>query len=373
MKINKAFRASFFFKCVICIQTDSRTYMKKQFFLFAFLLCATQLVAQKYSGQWTGSFASKDEPNSRTEYVLEIEAKANSFTGTSTTYFMDNGKRFYTICEIKGTIDQGSKTLTSTEIKVIKKNTPPEQRDCLQIHTLTYFRQGETEELSGTWKGARDIDKCGVGTTTLLRKQLVRNSVTTPPQNNMVRMNPSTPKTAPQKPALKPVTEPATTKKIDQKETKKETMATTAPAIIKVENKNEHESKPEVKPSNIPAPKLPNGLQKRDNKVFETIAIEDEEISISLYDNAEVDGDVITVLFNGEVVASQKTLSDKPINIQLKAIRGRDNVLIMYAENQGRVPPNTAIMRVQNGEQYYKVFLSADDKKNGSVIFRFKN
>ena len=79
------------------------------------------------------------------------------------------------------------------------------------------------------------------------------------------------------------------------------------------------------------------------------------------------------MLFNGEVVASQKTLTDKPITIKLKAIRGRDNTLTMYAENQGRVPPNTAIMRVQNGGEYYKVFLSADDKKNGSVVFRFKS
>lgn len=355
------------------MQKDIRTYMMKQIIILVFLFCSTQLVAQKYSGQWTGSFASKDEPNSQTEYVLEIEAKGNSFTGTSTTYYMFDGKRFYTICEIKGTIDQGSKTLTSTELKVIKKNTPPEQGDCLQIHTLTYFRKGETEELSGTWKGARDIDKCGVGSTTLLRKQLVKNSVTTTSQNNTARMNPAVPKPAQEKPVNKPVTKPATTNTTVKTEPKKEIPVTTAPVITKVENKKETDIKTEVKPTNIQAPKLPNGLEKRESKVFETIAIAEEEINISLYDNAEVDGDVITVLFNGEVVASQKTLSEKPITIQLKAIRGRDNVLTMYAENQGRVPPNTAIMRVQNGEQYYKVFLSADDKKNGSVVFRFKS
>ena len=129
---------------------------------------------------------------------------------------------------------------------------------------------------------------------------------------------------------------------------------------------------PLIKPI-IPAPKLPGRLEKRESKVFETIAIDEEEITVNLYDNAEIDGDIITVLFNGELVASQKTLSDKPITIKLKAIRGRDNTLTMYEENQVSVPPNTAIMRVQNGDQYYKVFLSADDKKNGSVVFRFKS
>jgi hypothetical protein len=122
----------------------------------------------------------------------------------------------------------------------------------------------------------------------------------------------------------------------------------------------------------IPAPKLPNGLERRDNKVFETITIDDEEITVNLYDNAEIDGDIITVLFNGEVVAAQKSLTDKPITLKLKAIKGRDNTLTMYAENQGKIPPNTALMRVQCGDNYYKVFLSADDKKNASVVFRVK-
>lgn len=123
----------------------------------------------------------------------------------------------------------------------------------------------------------------------------------------------------------------------------------------------------------IPAPKLPNGLEKRENKVYEIIVIDEEDIAVNLYDNAEIDGDIITVLFNGEVVASQKMLSEKPITLKLKAIRGRDNTLTMYAENQGRVSPNTALMRVQIGDQYYKVFLSADAMKNGSVVFRFKS
>ncbi|MFY7840090.1 MAG: hypothetical protein ACOVP7_07420 [Lacibacter sp.] len=338
----------------------------RQILLLAFLFSTTQLFAQKYSGQWTGSFNSKNEPGSNTEYVLEIEARGNSFTGTSTTYFNYAGKRYYTICEIKGTIDPGSKTLTSTEVKVIKKNTPPDQIDCLQMHTLTYFRKGETEELSGTWKGARDMDKCGIGSTTLMRRQLVKNNVTAPPQNTTARTNPANNKPPVEKPVSKPVPKPATT------EPKKETPVVTVPSITKVDNTTESQTKPEIKPATIPAPKLPNGLEKRESKVFETIPIEEEEITVNLFDNAEIDGDIITVLFNGEVVASQKTLSDKPITLKLKAIRGKDNTLTMYAENQGRVPPNTAIMRVQNGEQYYKVFLSADDKKNGSVVFRFK-
>lgn len=351
--------------------------MMKQILLVFCSLISLPLLAQKYSGQWSGSFDAKGEEGYRTEYVLEIEAKGNTFTGTSITYF-NVGKRYYTICEIKGTIDPGSKTLVSTEIKVIKKNTPPDQTDCLQIHTLTYFRKGDEEQLIGTWKPANNNDNCGTGSTVLSRKQLVKNTVTTPPPPNpTVRNNTGNkPNTTP---APKPVTKPpvtnnktTTTKPPATKPApKKDTLVKTGPTIQKAETEIKTPSKPETKPV-IPAPKLPNGLERRDNKVFETITIDDEEITVNLYDNAEIDGDIITVLFNGEVVAAQKSLTDKPITLKLKAIKGRDNTLTMYAENQGKIPPNTALMRVQCGDNYYKVFLSADDKKNASVVFRVK-
>jgi hypothetical protein len=346
----------------------------KGIFTLVLLIFTSTLFAQKYSGQWSGSFDETRAPNDATEYVLEIDVNGNSFTGTSTTYFIINGKRYYTICEIKGTIDPASKTLTSTETKVIKKNTPPEINDCLQTHILTYFKKGEVEELSGNWKGARVEDKCGTGKTILSRKQLVKNTITVPPpSNNTVRMNPNTNKPKTQKPVVTkpdPKTKPNTTPSVVKTTPKKDPVKTN-PSISKVDNTVETKQKPELKPTVI-APKLPNGLEKRDNKIYETISIKEQEITVNLYDNAEIDGDIITVLFNGEVVASQKTLSDKPITIKLTAVKGKDNTLTMYAENQGRVPPNTAIMRVQSGDDYFKVFLSADDKKNGSVVFRVK-
>jgi hypothetical protein len=344
----------------------------KKTLLLAFLFCSSITFAQKYSGQWSGSFDSQGlAEGSRTEYFLELEVRGTKVEGTSTTYFIIDGKRYYTICAIEGNLDPNSKTVTAKETKRVKANTPLGFKDCFQVHTLTYFKKGDTEELQGSWKGAID-PTCGIGNTVLSRKKLVKNMITTPPpqNNNTVRTNPK-PAPTQQKPTTKITTPPKQKTEVVKTQPKKETPVTTGPAITKVDNQTETKTN-EVK-ANIPAPKLPNGLEKRESKVFETIPIEEEEITVNLYDNAEIDGDIITVLFNGEVVAAQKTLSDKPIVVKLKAIRGRDNTLTMYAENQGRIPPNTAIMRVQNGEQYHKVFLSADDKKNGSVVFRFKS
>lgn len=344
--------------------------MMKLFLLGFFSFVSLSLPAQKFSGQWSGSFDALGD-SSRTEYVLEIEANGNSFEGTSITYFIIGGKRFYTICAIKGKIDPGTKTITSTEVTKVKANTPAWFSDCFQTHVLTYYKKGDTEQLVGSWKSARKEDRCGAGSTVLSRKILVKNTVTTPTvANNNTRTNPSV-----QKPVVTSNKKPVTTKtnqQVVKTQPKKDSIIKKpAPTITKADNKIETQSRPETKP-NIAAPKLPNGLERRDNRIFETIFIKEDEITISLYDNAEVDGDIITVLFNGEVVISKQTLSDKPITVKLKAIPGRDNTLTMYAENLGRVPPNTAIMRVQSGEDYYKVFLSADDKRNGSVVFRVK-
>ena len=69
----------------------------KQLLLFGFLFCSLQLSAQKYSGQWSGSFDATGEPGNRTEYFLELEVNGTKVEGTSTTYFMIEGKRFYHI------------------------------------------------------------------------------------------------------------------------------------------------------------------------------------------------------------------------------------------------------------------------------------
>ena len=155
------------------------TYIMQKTLLLAFLFCSATAFAQKYSGQWSGSFDAKGEPGgSRTEYFLELEVNGNKVEGTSTTYFVIEGKRFYTICAIEGTLDPSSKTITAKEVRRVKANTPQWFKDCFQVHTLTYFKKGDTEELEGNWKGAVEASNCGSGTTVLSRKQLVKNIIT---------------------------------------------------------------------------------------------------------------------------------------------------------------------------------------------------
>jgi len=306
------------------------------------LLLPLSGITQKISGQWRGNFNEINNDDA-TEYVLEIDIKGEKLEGTSITYFMLRGKKYYTMCAITGTYDPASKTITAKEIAKIKANTPEWFSDCFQIHTLTYYKKGDEEQLSGTWKSAKREDNCGKGTTLLSRKRIIKSSHS----ENTIKQQ------APAK------------KENDQNISLKESE--------KTNHINPAEKQDQALINDLPQKSNPvNQLEKRKNKVFDTIQIENPEIDISLFDNAEIDGDIITVIFNGDIVLSKQALSEKPIHLKLYPAKGKENLLIMYAENQGKVPPNTAIMRAQSGNAYYKIFLSADDKENAGVIITVK-
>lgn len=349
-----------------------------------FLLCSFFFVvstsAQKFSGQWSGSFDEKGRPDLKTDYVLEIEAKDRSFEGSSITYFIIRGKRYFTICRIKGTIDPLSKTIVSTEVERIKANTPPDFKDCFQIHTLTYFKKDTVEQLVGIWKPAKPTAGCGgSGTTVLQRKIYQQKKLNSGQQNNLA----SKPVSKPQPKTSTPNTTEKSNNNISKAST---TQQPNSPTQATPSEKAELAIDDQPKMNIIPAPSvsekrednqaeqiIKKGMQKRDNQLYETIILTDPEIEISLYDNAEIDGDVVTVLFNNEVVVSKQALSNVPIVRKLRAEPGKENLLVMYADNMGRIPPNTAFMRIKSGDQIFKVLLSADEKKNATVAFKIKS
>ncbi|MEJ8843106.1 insulinase family protein [Lacibacter sp. H375] len=111
----------------------------------------------------------------------------------------------------------------------------------------------------------------------------------------------------------------------------------------------------------------------RDNNVIQTIEIDKPEIKIELFDNGEIDGDSVTVYFNSYPVLSKKQLTDKVTTLNVKALKGRKNNLVMFAENLGKTPPNTALMRITAGGKVYNVTVESDKKKNGTIVFKWKD
>jgi hypothetical protein len=111
-------------------------------------------------------------------------------------------------------------------------------------------------------------------------------------------------------------------------------------------------------------------LNKRVFDVVEEIEIESDSVSVSLYDNGEVDFDTVSIFYDKNLVLAKNMLSDKPIAFKL----GVDSIheVSMYAENLGQLPPNTALLIVMDGDKRHEIRLVSNFIKNSTIRLRKK-
>jgi hypothetical protein len=101
--------------------------------------------------------------------------------------------------------------------------------------------------------------------------------------------------------------------------------------------------------------------------------IESDSVRLSFYDNGEIDGDSISVFVNNKLVLSHQGLEAKAFNLYLTLDSSRDiNEISMFAENLGRIPPNTALMVITDGKNRYEVFMSSSLTENATIQLRRK-
>jgi len=113
-------------------------------------------------------------------------------------------------------------------------------------------------------------------------------------------------------------------------------------------------------------------LQNREKEVVQSVIIDSPGIKIELYDNAEIDDDTVTVFLNNTLLLYQKRLTDKPLVLNFTAIPNTDYEILMYADNLGRIPPNTSLMIITAGSKRYELRLSSSEQKSAVVKFRYK-
>lgn len=345
--------------------------MKIFYFLFL-LIIFSSVKAQNFNGQWKGGFNETSYGLSGLggndiDYVLELDTKGSSVSGYSYTYFRAGSKRYYTICKLTGTLNRATKEITVTEIERTKFNTPPDFQNCFQTHKLHYVQDSaDVELLKGTWMPApNQSGNCGYGTTLLSRRTIKKLPMgiaanekklqkKTIPKNDVATTNKNN-KRAPTKVTVKPKIEKANPEVKDND-------------LVRDEIK----TKPEIEKPTISINPV-SGFKYRRKDIIKTIPISNETFKIDFYDNGEIDGDSISVFYNGKMVLSHQRLSDKPISLKLQLDDSTgENLVTMYAENLGTIPPNTALMIVTDGDKRYEVRITSDTEKSGSVVFVHK-
>jgi hypothetical protein len=100
------------------------------------------------------------------------------------------------------------------------------------------------------------------------------------------------------------------------------------------------------------------------------IEVDTGRIRLDFYDNAEIDGDSISVLVNERTVVSHQRLSARPITVFVKVdLQNTFQEIEMVADNLGTIPPNTAILIVTAGEKRYQLMLTSTAEKSARVRF----
>ena len=91
-----------------------------------------------------------------------------------------------------------------------------------------------------------------------------------------------------------------------------------------------------------------------------------DSLVLEAWDGGQTDGDRITIQLNGGTVLSQHALTKEHKTLRLPITKGVTTVVII-AENEGSDPPNTANLRLTDGNIHYNV-VSYNARGDRSVI-----
>ena len=114
-------------------------------------------------------------------------------------------------------------------------------------------------------------------------------------------------------------------------------------------------------------------VSERKTELPQTINFKSDSLELVLYDNGEIDGDTVSVLMNNEVIIAKQCLKASAFKKIVYIPQSNDStVIVLYAENLGKYPPNTGLLIIHDGEDSYQVRFTADLQTNAAVVLRRK-
>jgi hypothetical protein len=130
-------------------------------------------------------------------------------------------------------------------------------------------------------------------------------------------------------------------------------------------------SEPVKKPADSIA--ITKNITQRKNVEQSRIEVNVKTLNLKVYDNAIMDGDTVSILYNGKMLLTHQLLSEKGIelNIELDEKQTRHEITL-FAENLGSIPPNTALIVINAGNKRYELFASASLEENAVLVFEYK-
>jgi hypothetical protein len=109
---------------------------------------------------------------------------------------------------------------------------------------------------------------------------------------------------------------------------------------------------------------IPRELKNREIVVSDRVIIVDKKVvTLELYDHKMIDGDIVSVNFNGDWILENYKLKGKPFKIDIQLNDDGKNYLLLHAVNLGDRPPNTmALKYIYKGKEELVILSSNLDE-----------
>ena len=360
----------------------------------------------------------------RYRFEVQIAQTGKSFEAVTYSYL---SSIFYGKAAAAGTVNAHTGKVMLQEGKLLEVRNQSGDV-CIMTCFLQYSKSGDEEFLEGTYvsMNVRDSSNCGRGTV-FLRKVassdfykepfLVKKEKENAEKGDVTTKAPAlhkdsalaktaTPRktTTPVAKSTPPVTKAAPVTKSTPplaKSTPPVTKSTppvtkTAPPVAKAVTPHKKE-KPE--PSKVTPPmaraSVPNAparqpvgdstsigrkfptippqvLLTRSNPVVRSLTVHVNEVILNIYDDGAIDHDTVSVYLDNKMVISHAMLTDRPLTLTLHLDETIDyHEVVMVAENEGEIPPNTSLMIVKAGDKEYEVRITSTEQKNAVVTFKY--
>ena len=112
---------------------------------------------------------------------------------------------------------------------------------------------------------------------------------------------------------------------------------------------------------------------KREKRIDKSVVVHTDSVEIWVMDNGIIDNDRVTLIYNDIILVKNLHLTDKPYIIKIPVSATTRNSLILYAENLGTIPPNTAIVKILSGSKLLTMNLDYNLEVSSCIELIFSN
>ncbi len=308
--------------------------MKKLATIFSFI--PVFLSAQDFTGLWTGYLKT---PGSQLKYELAISEYDNKYSGYSLIVYINNGVENIGIKAARMKRHKNELTFEDGELVYDNFTVKPqrlkmfgslayETKDTMMILRGNFSTRSLDFRDSRTYSGELFLQKENNQTASKILPKLEELKIA----RTLSFVNPRTRK--------KPVNKPDTTAIVKNQSTGDLANKTVARKIVKIRD----------------------------------ITFTSDSLQLSIYDNGTIDGDVVSLVLDGRVIANNVGLTTQAfrITIPTTSVAGDSLQLVMFAETLGSIPPNTGLLIINDGNIRHEILFESDLQKSAVITLRRK-